>query len=194
MLQQQNGAEEQKKLAPIKATSYVCGLCHCFGSVLSVQLVSLDRSCLGRAGTRILQHQREVFAARVHRPQRILAMRFHVSKWGGKQGICAGIRDREGDQDRERGDQRMLPKLIDLIDFSLSRTRRWVKKHCQPGFNFDFERQACIAHTVKGSPHLHFRQFPSGFRGFSPLGLPNPWVLLCFLWLFPFPFCFPLIN
>uniref|UniRef100_A0A914GNY7 Chitin-binding type-2 domain-containing protein n=1 Tax=Globodera rostochiensis TaxID=31243 RepID=A0A914GNY7_GLORO len=37
-------------------------------------------------------------------------------------------------------------------------TRRWVKKHCQSGFNFDFERQACIAHTAKMSHH--FRQFP----------------------------------
>ncbi|KAL3078657.1 hypothetical protein niasHT_033016 [Heterodera trifolii] len=38
-------------------------------------------------------------------------------------------------------------------------SRRWMKKHCQSGFNFDFERQACIAHTAKMSHH--FRQFPT---------------------------------
>ncbi|CAK5119514.1 unnamed protein product [Meloidogyne enterolobii] len=41
-----------------------------------------------------------------------------------------------------------------------STTRRWHKKHCQPSFNFDFERQACIAHTVVKQGHHHFRQFP----------------------------------
>nr|CAD2171793.1 unnamed protein product [Meloidogyne enterolobii] len=42
-----------------------------------------------------------------------------------------------------------------------STTRRWHKKHCQPSFNFDFERQACIAHTVVKQGHHHFRQFPA---------------------------------
>ncbi|KAF7630770.1 hypothetical protein Mgra_00008979 [Meloidogyne graminicola] len=44
-----------------------------------------------------------------------------------------------------------------------STSRRWTKKHCQPAFIFDFERQACIAHTIVKHGHHHFRQFPGHF-------------------------------
>uniref|UniRef100_A0A915LLD4 CC domain-containing protein n=1 Tax=Meloidogyne javanica TaxID=6303 RepID=A0A915LLD4_MELJA len=50
-----------------------------------------------------------------------------------------------------------------------STTRRWHKKHCQPSFNFDFERQACIAHTVVKQGHHHFRQFPVCPGGGPPI-------------------------